>query len=225
MTKAYAARIARWAALALSLALLMGCAAAATSARYQHLDAQTQLSNTVFLQPMPMEARTIYVEVRNSTNQNFNIGPEIQAALAARGYRIVADPNQANLTAQIYVLSVARSDSTALEQAPGMAQAGVLGGAIGGAVLGGRHPLAGAAIGALAMGLAEGVTGSTTMVIWYGVMADVQIAQRVPDAYGNPSWRRHYTRVTSGARQVNLAWETAYPYLRNGLVQAIGGMF
>jgi len=221
---AIASRIARWAALAACLSMLMGCAALATSARYQNLDVQTQLSNTVFIEPMPPEAKTVYVEVRNSTNQNFNIAPEIQAALAARGYRIVTDPNQANITLQTYVLSVARSDASALEQDPGMAQAGVVGGAIGGALLGGRHPLAGAAVGALAMGLAEGVTGSTTRVVWYGVMADVQIAQRVAGNYGQPTWRRQYTRVTSGARQVNLPWEVAYPYLRNGLIQAIGGM-
>ncbi len=205
-----------------------GCAASYTATQYQHLDVQTQISNTVFLTPMPPAQRTVYVEVRNAADQSgFNLAPDIKAALSAKGYRVVDDPSQAWYRLQAIVLHVGMGNFNALQNAPGMAQGGMLAGAAAGAVLGGNRPMAGAVIGALAMGLAETVTGATTQVITYGVTADIQIAEMVRgyESYGEQGLRRHYLRATTTARQLNLPWETAFPYLRSGMVQAITGLF
>lgn len=209
------------------MALAGGCAATYTAAQYQNLDVATQVSNTVFLEPRPPALRTVYVEVRNATPQNFNIGPEIAAALSARGYSVVADPVSAQIRLQALVLNVAGGGFNALQNAPGLAQGGILAGAAAGAVVGGHRPLAGAIIGGVAMGIAETVTGATTQVISYSVTADIQIAERARgyEAMGEAGLRHHYLRATTTARQVNLPWETALPYLRSGLVQAISGLF
>lgn len=228
-------------------ALLAGCAATATSLRYKDLDVQTKMSATIFLDPVAPEQRTIFVQIRNTSDKPFFIEPEVASALAAKGYRLVTDPRQAHYILQANVLAVGRTDQSALENATGLGYGGVMAGAAAGALLGGSRAWQGAAIGGLAMGAAEVVAGNLVQVIWYAAITDIQISERTRDAMSEEfsstlrqgtgqtynvqrgvaptNVKKYQTRISSSARKVNLEFAEAEPYLRQGLVQAIAGLF
>ena len=107
--------------------------------------------------------------------------------------------------------------------------------------------LGGAAIGGLVGGAAEVVAGSLTQVVWYAVITDLQISERAQGAVSEEfssdlkqgtgatytkqrsaravKFKKYQTRIASSARKVGLEWPEAYPHLRQGLVNAISGMF
>lgn len=118
------------------VALLPGCAATSTAVAKRNLDVQTRMTDTIFLDPVPEDERTVYVEVRNTSDKpDFDIAPQIRQAVAARGFRVVDDPRQANFLLQANVLQAGRSSETAAERAynSGFGST-VVGGATGGAV-------------------------------------------------------------------------------------------
>lgn len=234
--------------LALVLALLVvlsGCAATVTHLRYGELDVQNKMSQSIFLEPVAPAQRTVFVQVRNTSDKPFDIEYQVKAAVAARGYRVVDDPNQAHYMLQANVLSVGMTDKAAYETAMGAGFGGVAGGAVAGALLGGSRPGAGAAVGGLTMGIVEAVTSASTKVNWYAVITDLQVSERArgvsqtftsvaPQGAGQSitqqqsstvGWRKYQTRISSSARKVNLQFEEALPLLRQGITQSIAGIF
>ena len=110
--------------VALGLAL-SGCAAASTAVAKRNLDVQTKMSDTIFLDPVAPQDRTVYVDIRNTSDRTgLDIGPQVRAAVEARGYRFV----EAN------VLQAGRNSDTAAQAAYNSGFGGtLLGGAAGGA--------------------------------------------------------------------------------------------
>jgi hypothetical protein len=174
--------------LALGLAL-SGCAAATTSVAKRNLDVQTRMSETIFLDPVTSDRRTVYVDVRNTSDRpGLDIGPQVRQAVEARGYRVVEDPALAQFVLQANVLQAGRSSLTAAEAASGSGFGGTLiGGAAGGAAgygLGAAGigvnntvgAIAGALAGAAIAGLADAYVQDTT----YTIVTDVQVAERTP---------------------------------------------
>ena len=92
--------------LSLSVTLLLltslgGCAAVHTSIAKADLDVQTQMSDSVFLDPVGQEKRTIFIQVRNTSDKpNFDIESSLKTAIAAKGYRILQDPDKAHFMLQ-----------------------------------------------------------------------------------------------------------------------------
>lgn len=230
-----------------SLALLLaGCAATTTAIRYGDLDVQTKMSNTIFLEPVAPAQRTVFVQIRNTTDKQLNIEPQIKGAIAARGYRIVNDPSKAHYILQANVLQVGRTDKSALEQSQLAGFGGVAMGVGAGALLGGSRAAQGAAIGGLAAGAVEAISGSAVKVVWYSMITDIQLSEKVPGAVSqqfqsqlksgtsstvtqtsaSTSNRKKYqTRIVSSARKTNLEFAEALPHLEQGLVNSIGGVF
>ena len=116
------------------VAALAGCAATYTGIRYKDLQVQNKMSASIFLDPVPPEQRTVFIQVRNTSDKPFDLQQDVAAMVAAKGYQIVQDPNRAHYWLQANVLQVGEMDASALETA-GMAGFG--------------GPLAGAAAGAL----------------------------------------------------------------------------
>lgn len=231
-----------------ALALMAGCAATTTAIRYKDLKVETQMSDTVFLDPVPPEQCTVYVQIRNTTDKpSFSLQNEVAAAIATRGYQVVYDPRQAHFWLMANVLSVGETDQSALELASGAGFGGVVAGAAAGALIArSGSELAGAAIGGLAVGAAEVVAGSAVKVHWFAVITDVEISERTTDGVSEETQsdlrqgsstrvyqssarstdrKRYRTRIASSARQVNLTFYEAEPYLRQGLINSIAGLF
>jgi hypothetical protein len=140
------------------LVMLSGCAATQTAIAKKNLDVQTKMSDAVFLEPLAPDQRIVFVQVRNTSDkQNFDIEVPIKAAIAAKGYRVTDNPEEAYYKLQAQVLSVSKASPTAAEAAlhdgfGGTALGGLGGGATGaviGGIAGGRGgALIGAGVGA-----------------------------------------------------------------------------
>jgi outer membrane lipoprotein SlyB len=239
-------------ALGLVLALLLaGCAATTTAISKRNLDVQTKMTETVFLDPVPPDERTVFVQVRNTSDKpDFDIEPAVKASIESRGYKVVDDPTQAHYLLQANVLQAGRnSDGAAENTFAGGFGSMILGGAAGagagrvisdnpGVIIGGA--LAGAAVSAMADAFVQDVT--------YTIISDLQVSERAPKGVvvtenarqdlqqgtsGNrvlsstetSDWKRYRTRVMSKADKVNLTFEEASPDLVAGLTRSIANIF
>jgi hypothetical protein len=182
---------------------LIGCAATHTTVAKRNLDVQTKMSDTIFLDPVTEDERTVYVEMRNTSDKpDFDIAPQIKTALAARGYRVVSDPRRARFILQGNVLQAGRSSESAAEQAyNGGFGSSLFGGAAGGAVgyglgragIGVNDALAivgGALIGSAISSVADAYVQDTT----YTIVTDLQVSEKAPNGV-----------VVSQSEQANLA--------------------
>jgi hypothetical protein len=248
------AAYARLAALGAVL-LVAGCAAGQTAIAKRNLDVQTRMTDTVFLDPVPPHQRTVYIEVRNTSDKpDLDVAAAVRSAVAARGYRIVEDPQAAQFWLQANVLQAGRNAETAIEKAYSGGFGGTLvGGAVGGGVgyaigrAGGGNDILLAAGGALLGAAIEGAAGAYVQDVSYSIVTDLQISERAPggvvvsqsetgqlgqgrsttvsQASSTVTDRKRYqTRIVSSANKVNLAWEEAAPELVAGLSRSIAGI-
>ena len=232
-------------ALAL-VAMLSGCAAASTAVSKRNLDVQTKMKDSIFIEPVTADERTVYISIRNTSDKpDFTIEPAVRQQFEAAGYRVVDDPDDAQFMLQANVLQAGRNSETAAEAAGGgavgagtgflLGQAG--GSDVGLSIAGG---LLGAAIGTIADAYVQDVT--------YTVITDIRVSERAEDgvvvsqseqqdlSQGSggsviqssskiTDWKHYQTRVVATANQANVEWEEAAPSMVDGLTRSIGGIF
>lgn len=237
------------------VALLAGCAATSTAISKRDLDVQTKMTDTVFLEPVSADRRTVYVSVRNTSDRpDFAVEPAIRQQIESAGYRIVDDPDEAQFMLQANVLQAGRNSETAAEAAGeggfGSAISGAAVGAGSGYLLGQAGgsdvgltiagALLGAAIGTAADAYVQDVT--------YTVITDIRVSERartgtvvsqseqqtldqgsggtVTQASSTiTDWKHYQTRIVATANQANVEWDDAAPSMVDGLTRSIGGIF
>ena len=237
--------------LCLVVFLLAGCAATQTMISKRNLDVQTKMSNTVFLNPVEDSQKTIYVQVKNTSDKpNFNVDHKIKSNLESRGYTVVSSLSKAHYLLQANILQVGKVDPSAAEkmflggygssiQAIG---AGVAVGALAGGNTGSL--LAGGLFG----GMVDTVANAAVKDVTYTVITDLQISEKAAKGakikqtdeselqQGTSSiskqtssfqagWMKYKTRVMSTANKVNLDFKDALPLLETGLANSIVGIF
>jgi hypothetical protein len=237
------------------VALLGGCAATSTAVSKRNLDVQTKMSDTIFLEPVNADRRTVYVSVRNTSDKpDFDVEPAIRRQLEASGYRVVEEPDAAQYMLQANVLQAGRNSETAAEAAG----AGGFGSAVTGAAVGAGTgyllgqaggsdvglTIAGALLGAAAGTIADAYIQDVT----YTVITDLRVSERAPggvvvsqaeqQSLGQGSggtveqasstitdWKHYQTRIVATANQANLDWPEAAPFMVDGLTRSVGGIF
>jgi outer membrane lipoprotein SlyB len=239
-------------ALGLVLVLLVaGCAATTTAIGKRNLDVQTKMTDTIFLDPVPPAERTVFVQVRNTSDKpDFDIEPAVKASIESRGYRVVDDPTQAHYLLQANVLQVGLTNESSADQTfAGGYGSTILGGAAGAGV--GRVISKDPAViigGALAGAAASAVADAFVRDVTYSIISDVQVSERAAPGVvvtetdrqnlsqgtsGNRvlsstetnDWKRYRTRVMSKANKANLTFAEASPELVAGLTRSIGNIF
>jgi hypothetical protein len=229
------------------IVLLTSCAATQTALEHHSLEASTHLNPTIFLDPVSQNQKTVFIAVRNTSQETLSLEKPLAHALTERGYRVVKNPSQAHYHLQANVLKIGKMSESASKQASYGAFGSTLAGAGTGAALGafgnGNTMLAGGIAGG-ALGL---VADSLVKDVNYTVITDVQISVRVgkgavqnhfnaslqngssSGTYQTMSQRGDYqyfkTRVVSHADKVNLTFEKAKPVLEQGLIKALAGIF
>lgn len=238
---------------ALASISLSGCAAVQTEISHKDLQVSSKMTDTVFLDPVGAEDRTVFVQTRNTSDKpDFTIEAQLKAILASKGYQISYNPNAAHYLLQVNILQVGLSNPSAAEAsfAGGFGSAlgaGAAGAAVGGLIAGPSHNTGtGMAVGGLAAAgvslLADSLVHNTT----YSVITDVQISEhsKVPvrqaikshlkngrstvreqNSYQIVDKNTYRTRVMSTANQVNLEYQDAVVPLENGVATSIAGMF
>ena len=236
-------------ALLISTLSLSGCGALHTAVAKRNLDVQTKMSSSIFLDPVEPEQRTIFVDIRNTSDKpEFDLKPQVIQSLQARGYQVIDSPKRAHYWLQANVLQVGRSNArdtnSALAAGPGIAAGAVTGYAIHRATGGSSG---GATAGALVGGAIVGtVVDAMVEDVYYSVITDIQIMERFDGTVSESSqhqliqgdsgsttssyqrqsdMRKYQTRVASFANQANLKWPEAEPQLTQGLVRSLAGLF
>ena len=234
----------------LAVTSLAGCATATTLIGKRNLDVQTKMSASIFLDPVGPERQTVFVQLRNTSDKpDFDIRQAVADKIAAHGWRVVNDPEQASFLLQANILQVGNVAPTAAEAALSSGYGGAIGSAVLGAGVAGvsGHGGMGMASTGLAVGAADFVGGLLVKDVYFSVITDVQISQRTSAGHVRVSgsqnlrqgtsgddyqtytetsnWKRYRTRVLSSANQANLEWTAAQPVLVNGLAQSISGLF
>jgi len=231
-----------------SVVALSGCSAVTTAVKKRNLEVKTQMSETIWLDPVSQQQKTVFVQVRNTTDKSIDIVNALSDKLASKGYEVVQDPDAAHYWIQTNILKLDKMD---LREAQGFLSSGYGAG------------ISGAALGALATGAftsrnsslaAGGLIGATVGLVAdamvedvnYSMITDVQIVEKTDKQVqtteqaniksGSSSStqttltttdnkKRFQTRILSNANQVNLEFEEAKPALIDGLTTSISGVF
>lgn len=231
---------------------LSGCAATQVAISKRNLDVQTKMSATVFLDPVRADQRTVFLQIRNTSDQSdLDITPDIKEAITAKGYTVVVDPDQAQFILQANVLQVGKTSPSANESALRGGYGGTLGaGMIGAGTAyalgaGGSREAVGVAIVGM---LVDTVAGAAVKDVYYSITTDIQIRERLrggktatatsqhklaQGTSGNTElsyqeeveWKTSQTRIISTANKVNLDFEEALPAMRAGLTRSLAGLF
>ena len=229
--------------------MLVSCAATQTALEHRTLEVSTKQSETIFLDPISNKQKTIYVSVKNTSDEELNIAPQLKPALIAHGYKVVNNPNSAHYLLQANVLKVGKMSAAASQSALGGGYGSAIAGAVAGTAAGSFTQ---SSTGMIAGGLAGGVIGlaadSLVKDVNYTMITDIQISERVGKGIkineqfqshlknGSSSatsqtssrdsqYQRYRTRVVSNANKVNLKFQDARAPLEQGLVKVISGIF
>lgn len=234
------------------IAVLSGCAATQLAINKRNLEVQTKLSDTIFLSPTQDKNKTVFVQVRNTSDKtSFDLTRPVATSLQNKGYTIVDDPDKAWFILQANVLSVEKTTYN-----PASSPFGSYGAALGGAGIGalasaagkGTGPqIAGTALAAgAATGLADLIANAMVKDVYFSAVTDVQIKERSKNASSvttqsalkngkgtttnvsnseDSRYKIYQTRILSVANQVNLTMEEAEPQLETGLAKVISGIF
>lgn len=239
----------KYTTLVASIGLVVGCAATQTAIEHRTLDTKTSLSKTIFLDPVSDAKKTIFISVKNTSDEQIDINKPLAQALRARDFRVVKNPELAHYLLQANILKVGKMSLAASQTALGGGYGSALAGGVAGAAVGG---LRGTSTAIIAGGLAGGLVGlaadSLVKDVNYTMVTDVQISERLGrgvKAYeqfdanlGNgtastthqtssreSNYQRYRTRVVSNADKVNLSFDVARPALTRGLVNTLAGIF
>jgi hypothetical protein len=185
----FASRSVKLAVVLATAAMLAGCAATQLALSKKDLVVQSKTSTAIFVDPVPRERRTVYVDVRSGV-QEFDrraFGKFVRSEFERNenGYRIVDDPEAAQYTLSVYVLNLEQADPTAAQAALQTGYQGetAMAGAAGALVGGRRGSGYGAAAGGLlAGGLAAGgslVANSLVKDVTFMLVCDVAVKERV----------------------------------------------
>ena len=229
------------------VATLCSCAATQTAIEHGKLSTSTKMSETIFLDPVPSRQKTVYLSVKNTSDQNINFNRPLAQALESHGYKVVKSPESAHYLVQANVLKVGKMSRSASESAIGAGFGSALAGVGTGVAVGSLTNSSNAMIaGGLAGGLASVAADAIIKDVNYAMITDVQISERtgqkitqkthsnlqngsssstVQDYSENTNFKRYRTRIVSNADKVNLKFADARPVLENSLAHAIAGIF
>jgi outer membrane lipoprotein SlyB len=148
--------------------LFTGCATT-------ELQTQTKMTQSIFLDPVKKELRTVFVSVKNTSGQDMGgLEQKINSNLQAKGYRLVDDPDTAKYTLMTNVL-FANNLKEANAAGTG-ANGAVLGGVMGAVNSGGNGR---SALGAaLVVGGISTIAGKLTEDEIYRMVTDVVVRDR-----------------------------------------------
>ena len=221
----------KWIFVLLTTLLLVfsGCGALNTAVKKRNLDVQTKMSETIWLNPVSTNQKTVFVQIKNTSGKVVNVEEAIKRTLSQKGYYIVEDPNQASYWLQANVLKLDKVD---LRESDPFGS-GILGAGVGASLGAYNTGSVNTAIGlGLAGALIAGTVDALVSDIAYTMVTDIMISEktnskvavttnnnltqgtrgRTKVTTSSESTRNQYqTRVVSVANQSNILYDTTRP--------------
>lgn len=209
--------------LAILISLLAsGCAATRTAIEHRNLKTETKMSKTIFLDPVDQQSRTIFVSIKNTSDQELSIENVLKNIIRSHGYKVVINPMESHYMLQANVLQVGLVNKDKFNQnllgGFGSQLHTTLGAVATAAYLSSSSDdvFAAGLLGASGSFVADALVKDVT----YGMLTDIQITERTRNKEN-----KYSTRIASTANKVNLTFSEARPALEKGLVKAISGIF
>jgi len=229
--------------------LISGCAATQMAIKHRNLAVQSQMSDTIFLDPVNINKTSVFIQVKNTSDKNLAIRDAIIQQIKAGGYQITPDPAKAYYFLQINILYAGKTESSAADRMLNNGYGGALtGGLIGGGIganSGASGAVVGAGIGMIAGGIGNAVANTLVENVTFAITVDIQVSVRTTGkvqqklesnlSQGSSTtikqtvqttkqFKRYRTRIVSTANKVNLKYETALPSLQASLSKCIAGI-
>ena len=152
--------------IVLASTLFSGCATT-------ELQTNVRMSQSVFIDPVKKELRTVFISSKNTSGQPINLEQSLSNELQAKGYKIVDDPDEATYILMVNVLYCDK------KQENNVAGAALGAGAVGAGVSaynnGGADQAIGVGLGAAVIG---GLIGKATEDTIYQMQVDILIKER-----------------------------------------------
>ena len=194
------------------------------------LETNVKMTKSVFLRPVPVDKKSVYVSLKNISEENLEIMDLLQTHLKTKGYALNDNPETAEFVLMVNILFANNlKEAHAISAAAGM---GVTGGVV--AAGSGSNTGDSLLIGA-GMALAAGLVGKALEDETYRAIVDVSVNQRLPlgedyDATEKTGtmgrgYKEHRTRVIAEAVQTNLKLEEALPILSADVARQITNIF
>lgn len=206
-----------------SILTLSGCGAVSTAVSHHSLDVQTEMSKSIFLQPIPAVNRLVYVQVKNTSDQqSLQINSMLIQNLLENGWTVTTDYNQAQQFLQVNILQAGKTTQSGSSNALLAGFGGTVIGAAAGQAIGhsGGAAVAGGAVGGLGEVISDALVHNTI----YSIVTDVQLSVRKPTQHGFTPWHLYQTRVVSTAQRVDLSFDSAEPQLSAQIAQSIANI-
>ena len=93
--------------LATGMSGLVGCNTTTKIIKHGKLEVQTKMSETIFLDPIEDNKKTVLLQIRNTSDKpGLDIEGKIRSAVESKGYTIVNSPKKANIMIQANILQV-----------------------------------------------------------------------------------------------------------------------
>jgi len=151
-------------ALSAALVLMSGCATS-------QLQTSARMTQSVFINPVAKEKRTIFVSTKNTSGAPINLENRIVQALYAKGYMIVDDPEAATYVLMTNILYCNKKSEN------NVAGGALMGGAAGAIANSGSNGRSMAAAG-LAGAVVGGLIGKATEDTIYQMQVDIVIREK-----------------------------------------------
>ena len=171
----------KYCAVAAFAGALSACSAVDTAINHSDLDVQTHMSESVFLDPVPPAAKTIYVAARNTSDHpEIDLRGSLSQAMAARGYTVVADPDQAHYMLRLNVLQAGPIDTKSSGALLGAKYGEPLLAGAGSALLANQMGAGGGTTAGVGLGVAAGTFLANQLVkdVTLSVVVDIQLSER-----------------------------------------------
>lgn len=152
--------------IVLASTLFSGCATT-------ELQTNVRMSQSVFIDPVKKELRTVFISSKNTSGQPINLEQSLSNELQAKGYKIVDDPDEATYILMVNVLYCDK------KQENNVAGAALGAGAVGAGVSAYNNGGAGQAIGVgLGAAVIGGLIGKATEDTIYQMQVDIVIREK-----------------------------------------------
>ena len=231
--------------LSLLIMTLFGCTALQVAIEKRDLAVETQMSDTIFLEPVGPSLKSVFLQIRNTSDkQGIQLTDPIRKQLRAKGYTITQEPDEAQYILQVNILQAGKNDETSADEAVASGFGSAIIGGLAGAAIGDSSEAA--AAGAIVGGAADFLSSAFVKDVTYTLTTDIQISEKSRAAVttkGSQKLRQgtrgvttqhfqetlkrktYQTRIVSRANKVNLSFEEALPELQAGLIQSLSGLF
>lgn len=225
---------------------MASCSTGKMNAEYKNLRVNTQMSHSIFLEPVDPEQQIIYVKVKSSTgNKDFRLQNAISSEMRSLGYKVTNKPSEANFMLQANI----RNYTSKSEAADGTGESivgAVVGGVLGSAIGGGKGQDIATTLGAVAGGAAAQHMANNVVLVEYEALVDIVISERSQEKvdYNNfqensggigntvtanftnkSNWKKYRTKLVTRAAKINLTEAEATPVIVNDIVTSLSSLF